>query len=94
MYDQSAQKLVNTTTGAMIDVPMMAPVATTNAAAVSLSSKDALHETLYKELIRMYQRNGEYDALRVYLSTNHKDILEQFDAAYAARERIGVGNKP
>ena len=33
----------------------------------------------------------EYAAMRTFLQVNHPDLLEQFDVAYAAQKRMGVG---
>ncbi len=48
-------------------------------------------DKLYTKTIELMQEQAEYHALRVFMSINHRDILVQFDAAFAARKRMGVG---
>lgn len=61
---------------------------TANTATITTQEPDTVR--LYTKVVELMGEVSEHDALRVFLAINHKDILEQFDAAYAARKRMGV----
>lgn len=47
---------------------------------------------LHKVMQSLYEVNSTYFALRTFLQVNHPELLEQFDTAFAAQKRLGVGH--
>lgn len=95
-FDPVNYRMVHRNTGQIVDLSGATnALATGNITTPSKTTTyDVFMDHIVREITKLSEQVGEYDALRIYLAANHKEILEQFDAAYAARKRIAVEKKP
>ena len=87
-WDAENNKMVNVRTGRSIDLSTFTGGTwTSTSPPLAPPSAEVL---LQREAYSLQKQVSEYEALRVYLGINHKQLLVEFDVAYAARKRIGV----